>query len=196
MPANNAGNLAGGAVPQGTCWELHLGSYDLLGLCSRCSEQLEWWQSKDCCSTWDSLIWKSTHMNWLAIWLASIHYVFIITPSRIQWLLLNSGCPASTVIFGITGSHLYLLVLWAFQWYRLADHYVVWFGVKDWCWCIINTIDRYYHLWDPSATTNARCMQSISECCIDSSESKVEPGVLVCSTDGQARNEVGAFDRY
>jgi hypothetical protein len=117
----------GGAVPQGTNMlrELHLGNYDLLGLCSRCGEQLEWWQSKDCYSTWDSTIWKFMHMNWLAIGLASIHYVFIITPSRVQWLLLNSGCPALTVIFGIAGAHLYLLVLWAYQWYRFADHWVV-----------------------------------------------------------------------
>jgi hypothetical protein len=43
------------------------------------------------------------HVNRLAIELESIHYVSMVTPSRVQWLLLNSGCPASTVIFGITG---------------------------------------------------------------------------------------------
>jgi hypothetical protein len=37
-------------------------------------------------------------------------------------------------------------------------------------------------------------MQGISECCIDSSESKVELRVLVCSADGQVRHEVGVFE--
>jgi hypothetical protein len=37
-------------------------------------------------------------------------------------------------------------------------------------------------------------MQGISECCIDSSVSKVEPRVLVCSADGHVRHEVGAFE--